>query len=77
MTSISPQGSTPDSSEQEIDAVRRRFSVSSEFRWENDVIEFNLEPIQTDMKAGFLSLIDELSLSAEPRSFVEVTKVSN
>jgi Zn-dependent protease len=61
LTSISPEGSIPDVSGQIIDAVRRRFSVSSEFLRENGMVEFNLDPNQRETKSSFMSLLDELS----------------
>ncbi len=61
MTSLSPEGSIPDISGQIIDAVRKRFSVSSEFLRENGMIEFTLDSIQRETKSSFSSLIDELA----------------
>jgi membrane-associated protease RseP (regulator of RpoE activity) len=61
LTSISPEGSIPDVLTQVIDAVRRRFSVTSEYLKEDGVIEFTLDPNQRETKATFRSLLDELS----------------
>lgn len=61
MTSVSSEGSFPDVSAQVIDAVRRRFSVSTEFHRENGMIEFNLDSNQREIKTSFQSLLDELS----------------